>query len=45
VTSMDAWGVFSGNARPVAKLFLLIHLLMTVACVLAGRAGTRVQRS
>jgi hypothetical protein len=43
VTSMDIWGVFSGGARPVAKLFLVIHLLLTVAFVLAGRAGMRVQ--
>ena len=45
VTSMDVWGVFSGGARPVAKLFLVIHLLMTVAFVLAGRASMRAQRS
>lgn len=44
-TSMDVWGVFSGAARPVAKLFLVIHLLMTVAFVLAGRAGIRAKRS
>jgi uncharacterized membrane protein len=45
VTLMDVWGVFSGGARPVAKLFLVIHLLMTVAFVVAGRASTRAQRS
>jgi hypothetical protein len=45
VTSMDIWGVFSGGARPVAKLFPVIHLLMTVAFVLAGRASMRPQRS
>ena len=45
VTTMDLWGVFSGGARPVAKLFLVIHLLMTVAFVLAGRASMRAQRS
>ena len=39
VTSMDVWGVFSGGARPVAKLFLAIHLLMTIAFVVAGRAS------
>ena len=44
VTLMDVWGVFSGGARPVAKLFLVIHLLMTVAFVLAGRASMRAQR-
>jgi hypothetical protein len=45
VTAMDVWGVFSGGARPVAKLFLVIHLLMTVAFVVAGRASMRAQRS
>jgi hypothetical protein len=44
VTSMDLWGVFSGGARPAAKLFLVIHLLMTVAFVVAGRASMRAQR-
>jgi hypothetical protein len=44
VTAMDVWGVFSGGARPVAKLFLVIHLLMTVGFVLAGRAGMRAER-
>jgi hypothetical protein len=29
---------------PVAKLFLVIHLLMTVAFVVAGRASMRAQR-
>jgi hypothetical protein len=41
VTAMDVWGVFSGGARPVAKLFLVIHLLTTAAFVLAWRAGRR----
>jgi hypothetical membrane protein len=44
VTLMDVGGVFSGGARPVAKLFLVIHLLMTVAFVVAGRASMRAQR-
>jgi uncharacterized membrane protein len=44
VTAVDVWGVFSGGARPVAKLFLVIHLLMTVGFVLAGRAGMRAER-
>ena len=44
VTLMDVWGVFSGGARQVAKLFLVIHLLMTVAFVVAGRASMRAQR-
>ena len=45
VTLMDVWGVFSGGARPAAKLFLVIHLLMTVAFVVAGHASMRAQRS
>jgi hypothetical protein len=44
VTLMDVWGVFSGGARQVANLFLVIHLLMTVAFVVAGRASIRAQR-
>ena len=44
VTFMDVWGVFSGGARPVAKLFLVIHLLMTVAFVVAGHASIRAER-
>jgi hypothetical protein len=41
VTAMDIWGVLSGGGRPVMKLFLVIHLLMTAAFVLAGRAVMR----
>ena len=43
VTAMDVWGVFRGGARPAAKVFLLIHLLMTLALVLARRASQRPQ--
>jgi hypothetical protein len=51
VTLMDVWGVLSGGARHVAKVFLAIHLLMTVAFVLAARgnmirfAGSRISRA
>ncbi|HEX5735653.1 MAG TPA: hypothetical protein VF131_22690 [Blastocatellia bacterium] len=45
VTAMDVWGVFSGGARQAAKLFLVIHLLMAVAFVVAGRASMRSQQS
>jgi hypothetical protein len=41
VTLMDVWGVFGGGAREAAKLFLVIHLLMTVGFVLAARTGKR----
>jgi hypothetical protein len=44
-TAMDIWGVFSGSARDVAKLFLVVHLLMAVAFVVAGRAGMQAQRT
>jgi hypothetical protein len=39
--AMDVWGVFGGTARAIAKVFLVIHLLMTVAFIVAGRAGRR----
>ena len=45
VAAMDVWGVFSGDARQVAKLFLVVHLLMTVAFVVAGRASMRVRQA
>jgi uncharacterized membrane protein len=44
VTLMDVWGVFSGGARPIAKLFLVIHLLLTVAFVVAWRTSMRAPR-
>lgn len=39
VTAMDVWGVFSGDARPVSKIFLVIHFLMFAAFILVRRAG------
>ena len=44
VTLMDIWGVFSGAAREAAKLFLVVHLLMTVAFIVAARTS-RTARS
>ena len=41
VTCMDLWGVFSGDAREAAKLFLVVHLLMTIAFAVTGRASMR----
>ena len=35
---MDIWGVSSGGAREAMKIFLVIHLLMTAAFVVAARA-------
>ena len=37
VTLMDVWGVVSGGAREAAKLFLVIHLLLTVGFLSAVR--------
>jgi uncharacterized membrane protein len=45
VTLVDVWGVFSGGAREIAKVFLVIHLLITLAFIMAGRADMRVHRS
>lgn len=45
VAAMDIWAVFSGGARQAQKLFLVIHLLMTVAFVVVGRGSIRNQRT
>jgi hypothetical protein len=37
VTANDIWGVASGEAREIAKLFLVVHLLFTLAFVAAAR--------
>ena len=44
ITLIDVWGVFTGGARPIAKLFLVIHLLFTVAFGLAWRTDVRASR-
>jgi hypothetical protein len=41
VTLMDVWAVFGGDARQLQKLFFVIHLSMTIAFIMAGRAGLR----
>jgi hypothetical protein len=41
VSATDVWGVFSGDARQMAKLFLLVHLLFTLAFVVVGRPSMR----
>jgi hypothetical protein len=43
VTANDIWGVASGEARDLAKLFLIVHLLFTLAFVAAARRGRGVQ--
>ena len=37
VTANDVQGVFSGDARQLAKAFLVVHLLFTLAFIVAGR--------
>jgi hypothetical protein len=41
VAANDVWGVASGEARELAKIFLIVHLLFTVAFVAALRAARR----
>jgi hypothetical protein len=41
VAANDIWGVASGEARDIAKLFLVIHLLFTLAFVAAAARGGR----
>jgi hypothetical protein len=45
VTLIDVWGVFTGAARPIAKLFLVIHLLLTLAFVVAWRTSVHGRRA
>jgi hypothetical protein len=40
VAANDIWGVASGQAREVAKAFLVIHLLFTIAFGAVFRAGS-----
>lgn len=39
----DIWGVASGEAREIARFFLVIHLLFTLAFVAAARATWRAR--
>ena len=41
VTASDVWGVSHGHSRPIAGAFLVIHLLFTLAFIVAGRATLR----
>jgi hypothetical protein len=42
VAANDVWGVASGEARDIAKLFMLVHLGFAIAFVLFGRPRWRV---
>jgi hypothetical protein len=41
VAANDVWGVASGEAREIAKLFLIIHLGFTVAFIAVARGSGR----
>ena len=41
VTASDVWSVLNGDARQIAKGFLVIHLLFTLAFVAAARTIRR----
>jgi hypothetical protein len=43
VAAMDVWGVLSGEARQAMKFFLVIHVLMAFAFVVAFRGRPRAQ--
>ena len=38
VAANDMWGVISGEAREIARYFLVVHLLFTLAFITAARA-------
>lgn len=44
VAANDVWGVASGEAREIAKLFLIVHLLLTLAFVVAARQTLQTRR-
>ncbi|MGK6354679.1 hypothetical protein ACMGDH_05565 [Sphingomonas sp. DT-207] len=43
VAANDIWGVASGEAREIAKLFLVVHLLFAFAFVVAARRARRIR--
>ncbi len=43
ITILDVLSVFNGSARPVAKVFLVIHLALTVAFIAAWQTRLRQQ--
>ncbi len=44
VAANDIWGVASGEARDIAKMFLIVHLLFTFAFLAVARSMRRVPR-
>jgi hypothetical protein len=45
VAGNDIWGVASGEAREIAKLFLAVHLAFTLAFIAAARGGVRAEET
>jgi hypothetical protein len=43
VAANDVWGVASGEARDIAKLFLIVHLLFTFAFAMTLRRTLRMR--
>jgi hypothetical protein len=43
VAANDVWGVATGEAREIAKLFLIIHLLFTLAFAVVARESRRMR--
>jgi hypothetical protein len=43
VAANDMWGVATGHARDLAKLFLIVHLAFTFAFIAAARAVWRMR--
>lgn len=44
VAANDLWGVMSGEAREIAKLFLIVHLLFTAAFLAIACTSPRSDR-
>jgi len=44
VAANDIWGVATGDAREIAKIFLVIHLLFLLAFVAALRSSLKSRR-
>ena len=44
VAANDIWGVASGEARDLAKVFMVVHLLFTVAFLAVARSMRRAPR-
>lgn len=40
VAANDIWGVASGQAREIARIFLVVHLLFTLAFIAFGRRAS-----